>query len=81
MIEHMASERKIMFVGTTHKNYCIFYHTALSLMTAAPEKESRYWMKEKGYEEMWILPEMDIFTRNLILIRYRSCPPGNIPEL
>ena len=61
MIEHMASEKKV-FIGTTHKNYCLFYHTALSLMTAATEKDTRNWMKEKGYEEMWILPEMDIFT-------------------
>ena len=38
-------------------------------------------MKEKGYEVMWILPEMDIFTTNPVLKRYRSCPPGNSPEL
>ena len=38
MIEHMASETKKMFIGTTHKNSCLFYHTALSLMTAATAK-------------------------------------------
>ena len=30
---------------------------------------------------MWVLPEMDIFTSNPVIKRYRSCPPGNIPEL
>ena len=45
MIEHMVSEMKRVFKGTTHKNYCLFYHDALSLMT---EKESSNWMKEKG---------------------------------
>ena len=50
-------------------------------MTATTSKETHNCMKEKGYEEMWILPEMDIFTSNPVLKRYRSCPPGNIPEL
>ena len=50
-------------------------------MTAATAKNTHNWMKEKGYEEMWILPEMDIFTSNPVLKCYRSCPPGNIPEL
>ena len=51
MIEHMVSETKRAFKGTTHENSCIFYHDPLSLMIA---KENRKWMKEKGYEEMWI---------------------------
>ena len=50
-------------------------------MTAATAKENCNRMKEKGYEEMWILPEMDIFTSNPVLKRYRSCTPGNAPEL
>ena len=79
MIGHMVSETKRVFIGTTHKNSCLFYHTALSLMTAATAKETRNRMKEKGYEEMWIVPEMGIFTSNPFLKRYRSCPPGNSP--
>ena len=78
MIEHMASETKRVFIGTTHKDYCLFYHTALSLMTDATAKETCNRMKEKGYEVMWILPEIDIFTSNPVLKRYKSCPPGNI---
>ena len=50
-------------------------------MTAATEKETRNWIKEKGYEEMWILPEMDTFTSNPVLKSYKSFPPGNISEL
>ena len=50
-------------------------------MTAATSKETHNRMKEKRYEDMWILPEIDIFTSNPVLKRYRSCPPGNIPEL
>ena len=73
--------KKRVFIGKTHKNYCIFYHTDLSLMTAATAKETRNWMKEKGYEVMWIWPEMDIFTSNPVLKSYRSCPHGNIPKL
>ena len=33
-------------------------------MTAATENETRNMMKEKGYEDMLILPEMDKFTSN-----------------
>ena len=69
MIEHMASERKKIYLGTTHKNYCLFYHTALSLMTAVTKKETQNWMKEKGYEDMLILPEIDLFTSNPVLKR------------
>ena len=47
MIEHMASETKRVFKGTNHENSCLFYHDALSPMTA---KETRKWMKEKGYK-------------------------------
>ena len=51
--------KKRVFIGTTLNNSCIFYHTDLSLMKAATAKDTRNWMKEKGYEVMWILPEMD----------------------
>ena len=38
-------------------------------------------MKEKGYEDMWILPEMYIFDRNPVPKHYINHPPGNSPEL
>ena len=43
--------------------------------------ETHNWMIEKRYKEMWILPEMDLFSRNPVLKRYISCPPENVPEL
>ena len=66
MIEHMMSETKRVFKGTTNKTCCLFYHDALSLMTS---KETRKWMKEKGYEGMCILPEIDIFASDPVLKR------------
>ena len=38
MIDHMASETKRVLIGTTHKNDCLFYHTALLLMTDTTAK-------------------------------------------
>ena len=76
MIEHMVSETKRAFKGATHKNSCLFYHDALSLMRA---KETCKWIKEKGYEAMWILLEMDLFASDPFLKRYRGCPPVNSP--
>ena len=78
MIEHMVGKKNRVFRGTTYKNYFLFNHDDLSLMT---EKETFTWMKEKGYGEMWILPEIDIFNRDPVLKHYRGCPPGNSPEL
>ena len=78
IIEHMVSETKRVFKGTTHKNSYLFYYDALSLMT---EKENCKWTKEKGYKEMWILPEIDLFASNPVLKCYRGRPPENSPEL
>ena len=78
LIEHMVIETKKVFKGTTHEDTCLFYHDALSLMTA---KETRKWMKEKGHDKMWILPEFDLFCRDPDLSRYLNRPPGNSPEL
>ena len=49
MVQHMVSETKEVFKGITHEFSCLFYHDALSLMTA---KETRKWLKGKGYEEI-----------------------------
>ena len=78
MNEHMVIETKRVFKGSTHENYCLFYHDTLSLMKA---KETRKWMKEEGYKEMWILPEIDLFAIGPVLKLYEGRPPGNSPEL
>ena len=38
-------------------------------------------MKEKGYEAMWILTEIDLFASDPGLKCYICRPPGNSPEL
>ena len=77
MITHIVNSTKAAFQGTTHESTCLFYHDALSLMTA---KRTRKWMSEKGYDKMWILPEQNLF-QNDKLKAYRGRPAGNSPEL
>ena len=77
MVEHTVSETKRAFKGTTHKNSCLFYHDAMSLMTA---KETRKWAKEKGYKAMCILTGMNLYTSYPGLKRYRSRTDGISPE-
>ena len=74
----MVSETKRVFKGITHINAFLFYHDALLLMTA---KETCNCTEERGYKEMWSLPEMDILHSNPVLKRFRGRPYGNIPEL
>ena len=45
------------------------------------EKGNLKWMKEKRYKIICILPEMYLFSRDLLLKHYRGRPPENIPEL
>ena len=44
-------------------------------MTAATAKDTCNWMKEKGYEVMWIIPEMDISPDHVT-----SAEPSNRPN-
>ena len=65
-----------MFIGTTHEEGWLFYHDALSLMTATEYIE---YIWKKGYDERWILPEHELFLDDLN--RYRGRPVRNSPEL
>jgi hypothetical protein len=58
MIEHIYKESELLFKDTIHKDDWLFWHDALSLMTA---KDTVVWMKEKGYYKRWILPELDLY--------------------
>ena len=78
MIENMVSETKRVFEGTTQENHWLFKYDALSLMTS---KETSKRTKEKGYEAIWISPEMNLFTINPFLKHHIGRPPGNNPEL
>ena len=58
----------------------MFYHDALSLMTAKRTKE---WMRQKGYYEKWLLPTESLYENTNspdLLKRYRDNPIGNSPE-
>jgi hypothetical protein len=46
MVEHIVVESARIYKGTKHEYDWMFYHDALSLMTA---KETVKWMKEKDY--------------------------------
>ena len=57
-------------------NYRV-YHDALALMTA---KDSVQYMKDKGYYDHWILPQLDLMsTVNDELKAYKARPVGNSP--
>ena len=64
--------------NTKHAEDWMFYHDALSIMKA---KETKEWMKRKGYFEKWILPLDDIFMNYTRLkAKFGSNPLGNSPE-
>jgi hypothetical protein len=77
MIEHIVAESALMFQGTKHEDSWVFYHDALSLMTA---KEIVEWMKEKGLHKQWLLPVMGLHFDDPDLKSYLSTIPGNGPE-
>ena len=79
-VKHMAVETSAMFAGTAHANDCMFYHDALSLLTA---QDTVAWMKEnrhtdgRTYYEMWIIPVQGLKSGTV----YANRLPGNSPEL
>ena len=78
LIEHMVQATREAFIGTKYEDDFVFYHDALSLMTS---KDTKNWMREKGYLKYWILPEQNLYHDDPDLVRYRDRPPGNCPEL
>jgi hypothetical protein len=77
MIEHIVAQSALMFKGTQYEESWVFYHDALSLMTA---KESVEWMKEHGHFERWLLPVMGLHSDDADLKAYLQTIPGNGPE-
>jgi hypothetical protein len=53
IVEHIVVETARVYKGTKNEDDWMFYHDALSLMTA---KETIRWMQEKDYLKRWILP-------------------------
>jgi hypothetical protein len=77
MIAHIVEESAMIFQGTKYEDSCVFYHDALSLMTA---KETIEWMKEKGYHKGWLLPVMGLHSDDPDLKAYLGTIPGRGPE-
>lgn len=77
-IEHIILASTEVFRDTAYANTWMFYHDALSLMTA---KDTKKWMRDKGYLAKWILPEQNLYTDDPALKRYLSSIPGDSPEL
>ena len=79
MITHIIVESAALFVGTPHEHDWVFYHDALSQLTA---HETIEWMKTQmfdgvSYYDRWIKP-MDGLSSGTV---YGGRPPGNGPEL
>lgn len=74
MIEHIWTEAEKFFSNTSHKDTWWVYHDALSIMC---EKGCIEWMREKGYLQRWILPELGL---NDDIGSYGGRPVGNCPE-
>ena len=68
MVQHIHDKSAELFAGKTDD--WMFYHDALSLMTA---KDTIAWMKEKGIYKRWILPVLGL---NAARKRYANAPPG-----
>jgi hypothetical protein len=77
IVEHIVVESARIYEGTENKDDWMFYHDALSLMTA---KETVRWMKEKDYLKHWILPMGGLHQWDNDLKVYYGRPIGNSPE-
>jgi hypothetical protein len=87
LIEHIDKETKAAFKGTTYADTYRWSHDALTQMCDAACKK---WMKENGYWERWVKPELalnsiiEIIGENgkpVVSTRYRERPVGDSPEL
>jgi hypothetical protein len=77
LVEWIVSSCKEMFKGTTHEEDWVFYHDALSQLTA---KETINWMKAKGYYDRWIHPVNELHQDQPDLKVYWGRPVGDRPE-
>ena len=74
----IVDESARIMAGTKHANDWVFYHDALSLMTAKKTKE---FMRQKNIYKRWLLPTQDLYQNSPELFkRYKDNPIGNSPE-
>ena len=79
LVDHMVSATKKVMRGTKYEGKELFFHDALSLMTA---RETVRWMKEKNIYKHWVVPVLgcnDQVGENKNC--YANRPVGNSPEL
>ena len=77
-VEFIVAESSRIMSNTKHSEDWVFYHDALSLMTAKKTKE---WMRSKGYYKKWLLPTKNLYDNSPDLLkRYKDNPIGNSPE-
>jgi hypothetical protein len=77
VVEHIVVETARIYKGTKKEDDWMFYHDALSLMTA---KDTIKWMQEKDYLKRWILPMGGLHQWDNDLKAYFGRPIGNSPE-
>ena len=79
LVNHMITATEKVKKGTKYEGKGLFFHDALSLMTA---KETVWWMKETNIYKHWILPELEC---NDLVGENKNCyanrPVSNSPEL
>ena len=83
LVTHIVRESAKVYKGTKYEHTWVFYHDALSLMTA---KETVEWMKTQKvkedssvtYHDKWILPQHGL---NKAFRRFDGKPIGNSPEM
>ena len=77
-INFIITESARIMKGTKHEDDWVFYHDALSLMTA---KKTKDWMRNKGIYNKWLLPTTNLYDNSPDLLkRYKDNPIGNSPE-
>ena len=75
MIEHIVTESAKGFEGNEHEDDWVFYHDALSLMTAAA---TIAFMNKKDYLKRRVLP-VNGLTKEKDLVKFAGRPVGNSP--
>ena len=73
IIEHIVTESGKCFEGTEQEYDWVFYHDALSFMTAA---DTMAWMKEKDYLKRWVMP-VNGLNKEKDLVKFSGLPVGN----
>ena len=78
LVDHIVAESEAVMAGTMHQGDWVFYHDALSLMTA---KKTIQYMEDKGVLKRWLLPMNGLLKDQGGLRNYWDRPPGDSPEL